>query len=578
MDVTELNITADNLYLLNNLSSYPNLKSLFCAQANISSLDLSQAPKLEVLYCGGNLITELDCSYVPNLRELNCLYNQFLTKLNLSNCTKLVILQCDFSALQTLDVSKCPQLKELTCGSCNLRRVKLDKNIHLQTLVVSGNLLREINLFGLLTLQDFNCDDNKLKYIDLSTCPSLLTLRCNNNKLTELDLSTARQLTTLYCINNKIRNINVNGCYDLTTFNCDHNELTELPLLLRQLKRITNLSYDVDKILLNAGQYMWKHTNGAKGVEVLKVPELPQNFGLFAAKLADSENIPDVDKYAYFVKEYGEEEPWATVFKGVQINCQIAEITASVLADDSIPVRDKYDIILSQILSNFPQLAEEYLAPSDQSIIALQNLGEIDMMKNDIMLSSTSDRDKIHMFTDAVLKSDINNKKQVIKKFELELAVPTINNIYNDIVNDDNIENKYYLFLETVKELYPELAKKDLQQWLTPLQQLKTQAYLKSNIEEILASRSTSDADKYLAVLQNVQSNDGDMDYWLKLYPELQTYKLQYELLQEVQNISRSDVPLPAQNAALLAYLREYFPDMSRTDIRNWLNYLKSIQ
>ena len=60
--VTELDLSGLGLTSLENLSAFPNLKTLDCSKNQLTALDLSWNPALERLSCGNNRLTELDMS------------------------------------------------------------------------------------------------------------------------------------------------------------------------------------------------------------------------------------------------------------------------------------------------------------------------------------------------------------------------------------------------------------------------------------------------------------------------------------------------------------------------------------
>ena len=60
--VTELDLSGLGLTSLENLSAFPNLKTLDCSKNQLTALDLSGNPALERLSCGNNRLTELDMS------------------------------------------------------------------------------------------------------------------------------------------------------------------------------------------------------------------------------------------------------------------------------------------------------------------------------------------------------------------------------------------------------------------------------------------------------------------------------------------------------------------------------------
>lgn len=133
-------LSLDNTQLNLSLSEFPNLLSLSLSYKSLTdldvipaetkqrlnyltvtgnqleSIDLSEYPNLKELECAENKITDLKTSNCPNLIRLGCLNNQ-ITELDLSGCTKLSWLVCESNKITALDITPCEGLNTLGCGN-----------------------------------------------------------------------------------------------------------------------------------------------------------------------------------------------------------------------------------------------------------------------------------------------------------------------------------------------------------------------------------------------------------------------------------------------------------------------------
>ena len=130
-------------------------------------------------------------------------------KLDVSDCTMLEWLYCDYNQLAELDVSGCTALTELRCG---------------------GNQLEALNVSGCTALTKLRCDSNQLTELDVSGCTALTELRCDSNQLTELDVSNNTALKDLYCDSNQLTELDVSNNTALKRLGCRNNQLTSLNL------------------------------------------------------------------------------------------------------------------------------------------------------------------------------------------------------------------------------------------------------------------------------------------------------------------------------------------------------------
>ena len=158
---TTLQVENRDIYSLQGIEFFSELKHLRCYSNNITELNLSKNIELVTLGCLNNNITSLDVSMCPKLKELDIRNNSIPSgKLILGDKPVLTKLLCSNNPIMVLDASRCPALTNLECDRCQLIE------------------------------------------LDVSNCTALTRLDCGSNQLTELDLSNNTALTTLYCYAN----------------------------------------------------------------------------------------------------------------------------------------------------------------------------------------------------------------------------------------------------------------------------------------------------------------------------------------------------------------------------------------
>ena len=120
--------------------------------------------------------------------------NLNLTSLNVSGCTVLTELYCNYNQLASLNVSGCSALVYLFCQENKLTSLDLSTNTKLEYLNCHNNNLTSLDLSGLTELYIIDCRENKLASLNLSSCTKLKELHCYKNQLKELDLTGLTEL------------------------------------------------------------------------------------------------------------------------------------------------------------------------------------------------------------------------------------------------------------------------------------------------------------------------------------------------------------------------------------------------
>ena len=162
-----------------------------------------------------NLIGKLDVSNCTELVELDCSYNQ-LTELDISNNTAMWYLDCGYNQLTELDVSNNTALVHLYCGDNQLTELDISNNTAMWYLDCGYNQLTELDVSNNTALVYLNCGYNQLTELDISNNTALEHLVCDNNQLTELDISNNTAMWILSCRNNQLTSLNLESSYSLS--------------------------------------------------------------------------------------------------------------------------------------------------------------------------------------------------------------------------------------------------------------------------------------------------------------------------------------------------------------------------
>ena len=194
---------------------------------NLTKIDVSGCTNLEELLCDFNALTELDVSKNAALRKLTC-SNNSITKLDISGCAALEYLSCSANAIKELDVGANKALTYIQCGGNPLTELDVSKNTALTELWCAATELTELNLSGLAALKTVYSVYGQLAKLDVSGCTSLETLSCYENAITELDVTSCTNLKELNAYENQLTELDVSKNAALTSLSVRGNNLTEI--------------------------------------------------------------------------------------------------------------------------------------------------------------------------------------------------------------------------------------------------------------------------------------------------------------------------------------------------------------
>lgn len=152
--ITELWVYGRNIYSLDGIEYFVNLRRLIVSNNNL---------------------TRLDTSSNPNLEEIDAHFNQ-LVELNVSNNHRLQFLWVQLNQLSILDVTNNPMLTRLAASQNELRTIDISNNPQLRALYLSDNDLVSIDISNNRVLDSLHVDGNPLRNIDITNNPFLETL------------------------------------------------------------------------------------------------------------------------------------------------------------------------------------------------------------------------------------------------------------------------------------------------------------------------------------------------------------------------------------------------------------------
>lgn len=146
LNTKELNLMGSNIFSLDDLRHFVNVKSLIVTKNNLTELKIINYPFLEKVYCAKNKIS-------------------------------------------SVKIVNCPKLTGLFFGLNNIERVKLKKLPLLESIDFRSNRLRKICLKRFVQLKTLRLNNNNLKKVDLSRNKLLEILDVTNNRIEQLDIT-----------------------------------------------------------------------------------------------------------------------------------------------------------------------------------------------------------------------------------------------------------------------------------------------------------------------------------------------------------------------------------------------------
>lgn len=207
VNLTGLNASSNPLNTFDT-TPFSQLEYLDLYNTNISALDLSNTPNMKALYCAQNNISVLDVSSL-NLRELGC-DNNNITTLNLANSSDLQRLFATNNQLNAIDVTSTANLQYIYVNDNPIGTLDLSSQTQLIEVGAGGTGISTINVSNSPNLTKLLVYSNQLTNINVSNNTNLIELDCNNNDINaDLDLSNHTQLTRVLFEGNELSGLNI---------------------------------------------------------------------------------------------------------------------------------------------------------------------------------------------------------------------------------------------------------------------------------------------------------------------------------------------------------------------------------
>ncbi|MGK0235792.1 T9SS type A sorting domain-containing protein [Candidatus Marifrigoribacter sp. Uisw_064] len=203
-----LNIISEDIFSLEGLEDFKELKRLRCNGHQISDIDTSQNLKLEQFWCHNNPINQLDVSNNVNLIWLEAI-DMNLSSLNVNNNINLEILHIQQNKLTTIDVSQNINLKDFSITTNNIENLDITNNIALEYLGCGMNLLTTINTTNNINLKELYIENSNILEINISNNSLLEILISYSTNLIELDLSYNINIKEIIIFDNQINLLNI---------------------------------------------------------------------------------------------------------------------------------------------------------------------------------------------------------------------------------------------------------------------------------------------------------------------------------------------------------------------------------
>ena len=142
--------------------------------------------------------------------------------------TGLTQLYCADNQLTAIDISSCTNLLDFRCQENQLTALDITNNINLTSLYCYDNNLTSLDVSANVDLTELYCSVNQITSLDVSVNVNLTTLHFNSNQITSIDVSTNINLTLLYFTNNQLTSVDASTNASLTHFRCIGNQLTRI--------------------------------------------------------------------------------------------------------------------------------------------------------------------------------------------------------------------------------------------------------------------------------------------------------------------------------------------------------------
>ena len=273
---------------VDDIQNFPNVRTLFCNNNVITSIDLSNHKGIGGLHCYNNRIESLNVSNT-NIHTLNC-YENYIANLDISNCYNLYNINCDYNNIQSLDLTNCAQLQFLSLRNNPITSLTLSRCTNLAALSVGkdGITIPKLDLSGLAKLQTIICMGEVSSLIigpehsaltslgfstdkstfDCSFCDNLSLLGCSDSPNLSI-LHLPKNIKILYISRCNFQQLDLSNCLYLEELECASNKIQELDLSnCPYLKKVNVLDNPIKTIWLKEGQNVEIVKNSNSDIEI----------------------------------------------------------------------------------------------------------------------------------------------------------------------------------------------------------------------------------------------------------------------------------------------------------------------
>lgn len=335
--VTNLWLNDMGIADLTGIEYFTALKSLFCANNQLSELDLSKNTQLETLDCYGNYLVSLDFSNNKKLKALWCKDN-YISESEMGKLVKslpTVDGEGEFvpytTAKEENNVINTWQVAEATEKHWKVKDFSPSGAVAYAGAEPTGIAISETNFpdanFRAYVKASCQTDGDNWLYNDeidfvwqievqdkgitklngIEFFPSLQYMYCQNNQLTSIDVSKNSNLRTLYCDNNQLGSIDVSKNTLLSYLSCNYIGLTTLDVSanpnLEGLDCVGNQLTSLDLSKNPVLRTLWCHSNqineSEMGKLVKSMPTVQGDPGDFCViNYTDEQNVINTSQVA----------------------------------------------------------------------------------------------------------------------------------------------------------------------------------------------------------------------------------------------------------------------------------------
>ncbi|WP_278996476.1 Ig-like domain-containing protein [Prevotella disiens] len=278
---------------LEGLQYFTNLETLAVNYHHIADASpIYKLTNLKVLHIGANNIKTIDLSNFKELKDIRVFKNAELATLNLTNNTKLEIVDIHNTLISELDPTPLKELNTFVASHTQLKNIKFVDLPLLTGIDLKGSTLTSLEVSNLPKLEKLYIEQNQINSLKLSNLPELQHLVAYENKITKIDFELPK-LMFLTINDNEISEANFSKMPMLFRCYISKNKLTKIDFTQNNIIGDIDLTYipTLESIDLKNGAFMDNHEYALfygntnlktirvdKGDEETYVKGLAQNF------------------------------------------------------------------------------------------------------------------------------------------------------------------------------------------------------------------------------------------------------------------------------------------------------------